>query len=120
MTGDDTSSVLKSGIRLMRPTLMTAFIFSFFINILLFVSPLYMLQIYDRVLASRNEVTLFGITLIAAFALAVSAILEMLRSRILVRAGMIFDQRIAGPIFDSVHCSSLRRRDCYRQCVWEA
>lgn len=93
----------------MRPMLVTAFIFSFFANILLFVSPLYMLQIYDRVLASRNEATLFGITLIAAFALAVYSILEMLRSRILVRGGMIFDQRIAGPIYDAVHCSTLRK-----------
>ena len=109
MISNDPSSVLKSGIHLMRPMLLSALIFSFFINILLLVGPLYMLQIYDRVLASRNEATLFGITLIAAFALAVSAILEMLRSRILVRGGMIFDQRIAGPIFDSVHCSSLRR-----------
>ncbi|MEA1831562.1 type I secretion system permease/ATPase [Methylobacterium durans] len=104
-----TSSVLKTGLRSMRPMLVTAFVFSFFINILLFVSPLYMLQIYDRVLSSRNETTLFGITLIAAFALAVYAALELLRARILVRAGMVFDQKIAGPIFDAVHRGSLRR-----------
>ncbi|MFE1599239.1 type I secretion system permease/ATPase [Methylobacterium sp. ID0610] len=109
MTGSGASSTLQNGIRSMRPMLATAFIFSFFINILLFVSPLYMLQIYDRVLSSRNEATLFGITLIAAFALAVYAVLEMLRSRILVRSGMVFDQRIAGPIYDALHRSLLRR-----------
>ncbi|GJD52149.1 Type I secretion system ATP-binding protein PrsD [Methylobacterium crusticola] len=108
VSGND-SSLLASGIRSMRPMLVTAFVFGFFINILLFVSPLYMLQIYDRVLASRNEATLLGITLIAAFALAVYATLEMLRSRILIRGGMVFDQKIAGPIFDAVHHTILRR-----------
>lgn len=88
---------------------MTAFVFGFFINVLLFVSPLYMLQIYDRVLLSRNEGTLVGITVIAAFALVVYAALEMLRSRILVRGGIIFDQKIADPIFDAAHRGTLRK-----------
>ncbi|WP_310349861.1 type I secretion system permease/ATPase [Methylobacterium sp. BE186] len=109
MGSHNTPSVLSHGLRSMRPMLATAFIFSFFINILLFVSPLYMLQIYDRVLSSRNETTLFGITLIAAFALAVYAALELLRARILVRGGMIFDRKIAGPVFDAVHRGTLRR-----------
>ncbi|GEP05310.1 type I secretion system permease/ATPase [Methylobacterium oxalidis] len=109
MSSDGSASLLTNGVRSMRPMLVTAVIFSFFINVLLFVSPLYMLQIYDRVLASRNETTLVGITLVAAFALAVYAMLEMLRSRILVRAGMVFDRRIAGPVFDAVHRGTLRR-----------
>jgi ATP-binding cassette subfamily C protein len=102
-------SVLSNGLRVMRPVLVTAVAFGFFINLLLFVSPLYMLQIYDRVLPSRNETTLAGITLIAAFGLAVYAALEMLRSRLLVRGGMIFDHQIANPIFDAAHRGTLLR-----------
>ena len=73
MAHNEASSALKNGIRSMRPMLVTAFVFSFFINVLLFVGPLYMLQIYDRVLASRNEATLLGITLIAAFSASSAA-----------------------------------------------
>lgn len=102
------SSVLKDGIKATRPVFVTAIVFSFFINLLMFVSPLYMLQVYDRVLMSRNETTLLGITLIAAFALVVYALLEMLRSRLLVRAGMMFDEKIATPIFSAVHRGNLR------------
>ncbi|KQP89787.1 MULTISPECIES: type I secretion system permease/ATPase [unclassified Methylobacterium] len=109
MSDDAVRSILGNGLRAMRPVLATAVLFGFFINLLLFVSPLYMLQIYDRVLPSRNETTLAGITLIAAFGLAVYAALEMLRSRLLVRGGMIFDQQIANQIFDAAHRGTLLR-----------
>ena len=46
---------LIAGIRAVAPVFGTAIVFSFFINLLLFTSPLYMLQIYDRVITSRNE-----------------------------------------------------------------
>ncbi|MBE7196651.1 MAG: type I secretion system permease/ATPase [Parafilimonas terrae] len=100
-------SALTVGLRSLRPVLTTAVLFGLFINLLLFVSPLYMLQIYDRVIPSRNETTLAGITLIAAFGLAVYAILEMLRARLLVRGGVVFDQKIATPIFDAAHRGTL-------------
>src|ERR1035438_7781029 len=64
-------NLLTRGIRQARPAFITAIIFSFFINILAFVGPLYMLQIYDRVLSSRNVYTLLFLTLIAAFLLIV-------------------------------------------------
>ncbi len=109
MNTQTTRSVLSDGLRAMRPVLATAVAFGFFINLLLFVSPLYMLQIYDRVLPSRNETTLLGITLIAVFGLGVYAALEMLRSRLLVRGGLIFDRRVAEPIFDAAHRGALLR-----------
>lgn len=103
----ETPSILKDGIKAVKPVFVTAIVFSFFINLLMFVSPLYMLQIYDRVLMSRNETTLLGITLIAAFALIVYALLEMLRSRVLVDAGILFDEKIARPIFAAAHRGNL-------------
>ncbi len=84
----DNQALLIAGIRATAPVFVTAIVFSLFINLLLFTSPLYMLQIYDRVITSRNETTLLVLTLIAAFCIFVYAILEMLRSRVLVRAGM--------------------------------
>ncbi|MEE7506748.1 type I secretion system permease/ATPase [Methylobacterium mesophilicum] len=102
-------SALTLGLRSLRPILATAVVFGLFINLLLFVSPLYMLQIYDRVIPSRSETTLAGITVIAAFGLAVYAILEMLRARLLVRGGVVFDQKIATPIFEVAHRGTLLR-----------
>ena len=64
---------LIAGIRAVAPVFGTAIVFSFFINLLLFTSPLYMLRIYDRVITSRNETTLLALTLIAAFCIVVYA-----------------------------------------------
>src|SRR5271168_3745907 len=103
------SEALRNGIRAIAPPFVTAVVFSFFINLLLFVPALYMLQIYDRVLGTRNLVTLGGITIIAAILLMVWAALETLRSRLLVRAGMLFDERFAAPMFRVVHRGLLRQ-----------
>ncbi len=77
-------------------------LFSFFVNLLMFVGPLYMLQIYDRVLASRNEITLLVITGISVALLVTFGLLEFARSRMLVRAGLQFDNVISRPLFDRV------------------
>jgi ATP-binding cassette subfamily C protein len=105
----DSGSPLYAGLRSTAPIFGTAIVFSFFINLLLFVSPLYMLQIYDRVITSRSETTLIAITTVAAVLILVYAILEVLRSRLLVRAGLIFDAKIANPIFEAIHRGFLKQ-----------
>ncbi|WP_025053903.1 type I secretion system permease/ATPase, partial [Sulfitobacter noctilucicola] len=77
-------------------------LFSFFSNILMFVGPLYMLQVYDRVLASRNELTLVMISAIAIALLVTYGLLEFIRSKLLVRAGLQFDDMLAHPAFNRV------------------
>ena len=99
---------LQEGVKLTLPIFLTATIFSFFINLLMFVSPLYMLQIYDRVVTSRSETTLAALTILAALLLLVYAALEGLRSRLLVRAGLIFDEKIADPVFEAIHKGNVR------------
>lgn len=64
-----------------------AWFFSLFINISLLLSPLYMLQIYDRVLTSRSLSTLAMLSIGMVLAVIVYIVLEILRSRILVQAG---------------------------------
>lgn len=85
-----------------RSTFIATMVFSFFTNLLMFVGPLYMLQIYDRVLSSRNEMTLVMITVIAIGLLVSYGLLEFTRSRLLVRAGMQFDEVLANPVFHRV------------------
>ena len=75
--------------------------FSFVMNLLLLMPTLYMLQIYDRVLGSRNEVTLLMLTLIMLGAYLLEALLELIRSRVLIRASAALDLRLASQVFDA-------------------
>jgi ATP-binding cassette, subfamily C, bacterial len=102
---------LKAGLRAMSPTVKSVVVFSMCINLLLFVSPLYMLQIYDRVMSSRSVGTLIAISIIAGVLLAVYGLLEMVRTRVLVRAGILFDEKVAQPAFNAIHSAMLRRPD---------
>jgi ATP-binding cassette subfamily C protein RsaD len=96
--------------RSLRPAIVTAIVFSLFINMLALVSPIYMLQVYDRVLTSRNPLTLLFITLIAVFLFVVYAVLESLRTQVLVRAGIRFDGEVRGATFQSVLETTLSRQ----------
>ena len=75
-----------------------AFFFSMFVNILQLTFPIYMLQVYDKVLTSYNISTLAVITVAAVICLVVLALLEWLRSRLLVRAGIEFDRVLSMPV----------------------
>lgn len=85
-------------------------VFSFFINILALVSPLYMMQVYDRVLSSRNVSTLIVLTCICLFLFLIYGLLEALRTQVLVRGGLKFDAMARDPIFKSVLDSTLNKR----------
>lgn len=79
-----------------------AFFFSLFINILMLTSPVYMLQIYDRVLTSGSEETLLSLTLIACFLYSILSVLDYVRFRVLVRVGSQFQIASDAPAFQSV------------------
>lgn len=99
--------VFQRALGIYRKIIWSTLIFSAAINILLFVGPLYMLQIYDRVLQSRNETTLVMLTVIAALMLMIHGVMEFLRSRVLVRTGFQFDEALSGPLFHRVLKASL-------------
>src|SRR4051812_47670768 len=101
---------LNTALRGIRPAIVVAMVFSLFINLLALVSPLYMLQVYDRVLSSRNALTLLFITLIAVGLLMVAAALEALRTQVLVRAGISFDAEMRGATFRGALSATLERR----------
>ena len=66
-------------------------VFSGVINILMLSGSLYMLQVYDRVIPSRNTATLLGLSLIVLFAYLVQGYFDALRSRMLCRVATLFD-----------------------------
>ena len=106
----DKPTPLNQAILTVRPAIIVAVFFSMFINILALVSPIYMLQVYDRVLTSRNQLTLLFITLIVIFLFVVYAALEVLRTQVLVRSGIKFDSVLSAPTFRSVLDSTLLRK----------
>jgi ATP-binding cassette, subfamily C, bacterial len=77
-----------------RQAVLTAFVFSAFVNILMLTAPLYMLQVYDRVLVSRSEETLLALTLLMGFLFLVMGVLDYARGRIMARVGARLQQRL--------------------------
>jgi ATP-binding cassette subfamily C protein EexD len=76
--------------------------FSMFINILMLVPTLYMLQLYGRVVTSRSQETLIMLTAIVVVLFITLALLEMVRSRILVRLSNKMDKELNGRVFDAL------------------
>ena len=85
-----------------RRTFWSVAAFSAVVNILMFASPLYMMQVYDRVLSGRSIPTLVGLTIILVGLLTFQAIIDLIRSRIVVRAAGLLDQRLAGPVHRAI------------------
>lgn len=77
-------------------------------NLLLFTSPLYMMQVYDRVLTSRSEATLLALSAIVVFLLAMLGAFEFLRSRILVRMGLRLNEELSARLFDAAMRAEMR------------
>ena len=85
--------------RVLRPYLMTTLAFSLVANILLLVSPVYMLQIYDRVVTSGSYDALIWLSVIAIFLLGVYAAADAGRRRTLALAGQAFETHTSRLIF---------------------
>jgi PrtD family type I secretion system ABC transporter len=72
------------------------------VNILALTSPIFMLQVYDRVLASGSVPTLVGLALLAVGLYAFQCMLDIIRSRVLIRVGEHFDMQYSGQVHDAV------------------
>jgi PrtD family type I secretion system ABC transporter len=91
-----------------RPYFLYAGLFSLAINLLLLVPPLYMLQVFDRVLASRSVETLVVLTVAAIVALLVMAVLDVLRARLLGAAGAALDRGLGPRVLDGLLAQTAR------------
>jgi PrtD family type I secretion system ABC transporter len=114
--------------RLLRPVvpfLGTAGAFSLAINLLYLAGPLYMLQVYDRVVPSGSETTLVMLTLALLMAYFALAGLDAMRARVLTRASVTLDRKIAAAVVTASidqptggsRSQSLRDFDTFRQFV---
>jgi ATP-binding cassette subfamily C protein len=101
------NEIIAAALRACRRHFIAVAAFSALLNLLFLVPMLYMLQVYDRVIPTRGTLTLFFLTLVLLFGLISLALLDFVRSRLLVRASIRLDRQLAGILLDT----SLARRD---------
>ncbi len=80
----------------------TVGVFSFFVNLLMLTGPIYMLQVYDRVLGSRSVETLIALSALVLFLYAMMGLLDYARGRIMGRVAARFQSRLDRRVFDAV------------------
>jgi PrtD family type I secretion system ABC transporter len=73
--------------------------FSTVVNLLMLVSPLYMLQVYDRVVPGRSRETLVALTILVTALFAIMGILDYIRGRIAARIGATIQERLDSRVF---------------------
>ena len=77
-------------------------LFSLFANLLMLTGPMYMLQVYDRVLGSKSQETLVALSLLVVFLYTIMGILDFTRGRIMARVGARFQSALDRRVFDAV------------------
>lgn len=85
--------------------------FSAVINLLMLLPSIYMLQIYDRVLHSRNETTLLMLTLLMLGLYGLMSVLELVRSSVLIRVGNRLDMQLNFRVFTAAFERNLRKNN---------
>ncbi len=108
MDGTPGNSEVLAALKHCRPALMRVGVFSACINVLSLTGSLYMLQVSDRVLASRSVSTLVGLSLLAVAAYLLHGALDALRCRMLGRIGVKFGALLVGRVYDTVTALTLR------------
>ena len=84
-----------------RMLLWAVFLFSVFVNLLMMTGPIYMLQVYDRVLGSRSVATLIALTGLIAFLFLTMGLLDHARGRVMARIGARIQERLDRRVFDA-------------------
>lgn len=94
-------SALTQGLWTFRREFVLVGLFSLVANLLMLVPTLYMLQVFDRVLASQSELTLVAISLLTLCLFAVMSFAEWMRSRLLVHTGVRLDKQLSTQVFNA-------------------
>jgi len=103
------SNPIAGLLRVFRSELLAVGVFSLLANLLMLTPTLYMLQVFDRVMTSGNNLTLIAVSLVTLFFFAIMAVAEWARSRVLVRAGVRFDTALNTEVFRASVEASLNK-----------
>ncbi len=109
MKPNETHSDLRQGIDGLRPYFKRAALFSLAVNLLILAPTVYMLEVYDRVVNSRSEVTLLMLTLLVLGMFALMEVLEWVRAQVMHAAGLKLDARLGERVFNLVFEANLRK-----------
>jgi ATP-binding cassette, subfamily C, bacterial exporter for protease/lipase len=90
-----------------RQAITALVVFGLVSNLLMLLPTIYMLQVFDRVMVSRSELTLLAVSAIALYLLGVLALTEWSRSRLLARLGAQLDSELSSQTFHAVYASHL-------------
>lgn len=96
------ASELQHALHACRGAFASVGLFSLFVNLLMLMPAVYMLQVYDRVLATLSGETLLMLTLVVVFLFLVMGLLELVRYRILVRIGNRLDLQLSGRLYQAM------------------
>jgi ATP-binding cassette subfamily C exporter for protease/lipase len=105
---DPSRNELDKAIWGLRERLYPVVLFSFFLNLLQLTPTLYMLQLSERVLTSRDEATLIALSFMVLYLYVVSSIMEWARSHLMVRFGMRLDEALNDRVFEAAFKHTLR------------
>jgi ATP-binding cassette subfamily C exporter for protease/lipase len=103
-------SEMSLALELLRPILFKAVLFSLIISLLALAPTVYMLEVYDRVVNSRNSVTLLMLTILVLMVYAMMEILEKVRTSMLRSAGIQFDHLLSKRVYGAMFESFLKRQ----------
>ena len=95
--------------REVRPHIRAALWFSILLALLVLAPTVYMLEVYDRVVNSRNPFTLFMLTIAVLGAFAVMEALDWTRMRLMHQAGLVLDRKLGERVFTAMFTANLRR-----------
>ncbi|MFB2531657.1 type I secretion system permease/ATPase [Paracoccus sp. p3-h83] len=87
--------------RALRGALIAAAVFSVFVNLLMLTGPLFMLQVYDRVLPSSSEATLLALFGLIVFLFLMMAVLDLARTRVMSRVAARLQASLQARVFDA-------------------
>ena len=108
-TGPAEETQLQAALRRCRKGLVGVTLFSAMANILMLVAPVYMLQMYDRVLTSASYETLIVLTVVAVFLLACFGLLDWVRQRLMARIALFLNYEVMDDVLTGVFRGSLQR-----------
>lgn len=102
------SPTIKTVLLKLAPSYWRVFFFGFFTNLMLLAPSWYMLEVYDRVINSRNTTTLVMLTLLVVFIYIVMECLEWARKKLIVEASLKFENQLSQTIFDAAFLAKLK------------
>ncbi|MBK7264419.1 MAG: type I secretion system permease/ATPase [Rubrivivax sp.] len=102
-------TTVRQALMLQRPLFIRAAAFTFVSGLLMLIPQWFMFEVYGRVLNSRNEITLAMLLIVAIGAYVIIELLDLVRSRMLYRAGQGVDRTLRQRVFDTAFEANLRK-----------